>query len=61
MISDVLADAHEQIRQYLDDPEWDDVYQGELREEIERVAGEIDRLRVKLDRITPLRPSPETG
>jgi hypothetical protein len=59
MISDVLSDMYDQIRAYLDDPLWDDVYSGTLRAEIERVLGEIDRLRAKIDSIRPDAPSPE--
>lgn len=49
MISDVLADACHQIREYLEDPVYYDMYSGKLRDEIERVVGEMDRLRAKLD------------
>ena len=50
MISDVLADACHQIREYLEDPAHADTYTGTLRDEIERVVHEMDSLRAKLDR-----------
>ena len=49
MISDVLAEACDQIREYLEDPVFADTYAGKMRDEIERVVGEMDRLRAKLD------------
>jgi hypothetical protein len=50
MISDVFSEACDQIRQYLENPVYYDMYSGKLRAEIERVVGEMDRLRAKLDR-----------
>jgi hypothetical protein len=49
MISDVLSEAHEGVRSYLDDPVFADVYSGELRAEIERVLAEMEALRQRLD------------
>jgi hypothetical protein len=48
-ISDVLSAAVREIRRYLDDPEYSDVYEGECRERIEAVAVAMDALRVELD------------
>jgi hypothetical protein len=53
MISDVLFEAHENIRSYLDDPVFADVYSGELRAEIERVMRTMDALRQRLDQPPP--------
>ena len=50
MISDVLADATQHIRDYLDDPAFAQTYVGRLRVEIEGVLAEMERLREKLDR-----------
>jgi hypothetical protein len=50
MIADVLADAHQQIQSYLDDPIYAETYSGELRAEIERVMAAMESLRQKLDR-----------
>jgi hypothetical protein len=62
MISDVLSDAYDQIREYLDSPEFDDTYSGSLREEIERLVREMDRIRALLDRPpVPDSPTPEGG
>jgi hypothetical protein len=49
MISDVLSEACHQIHEYLEDPVYNNMYSGKLRDEIERVVGEMDRLRAKLD------------
>jgi hypothetical protein len=49
MISDVLSEAHQNIRNYLDDPIFAEAYSGELRAEIERVMDAIEALREKLD------------
>jgi hypothetical protein len=53
MISDVLAEACQQIQSYLDDPVFDKIYPRELRSQIERVAAEMDALRATLDRLPP--------
>jgi hypothetical protein len=50
VISDVLADAVDRIREYLDDPVYATMYAGELRNDIERVVQQMDRLRAELDR-----------
>jgi hypothetical protein len=49
MVSDALADACEQIRDYLDDPMYAQMYSGKLRDEIERVLAEMEALRIMLD------------
>jgi hypothetical protein len=49
MVSDALADACERIRGYLDDPIYAEMYSGKLRQEIKRVLGEMEALRVVLD------------
>ena len=50
MISDVLFQAHADIRDYLDDSTYDKMYAGELRAEIERVLATMESLRQTLDR-----------
>jgi hypothetical protein len=56
MISDVLADAVDRIREYLSDPVFASVYTGSLRCEIERVVAEMDRIRAELDLPPPHGP-----
>jgi hypothetical protein len=56
MISDVLSDAVDRIREYLDDPVYATVYSGELRERIERLVQQMDRIRAELD--LPPTPGP---
>ena len=58
MISDTLSDACHQIREYLEDPVYSAMYSGKLRDEIERVVGEMDRLRAKLD-LPPAHAEPQ--
>ncbi len=53
MISDVLSEACLQIRSYLDDPVYTQIYSGTLREEIERVMAEMQSLLERLDRLPP--------
>jgi hypothetical protein len=45
MISDVLSDAIDEVRRYLND-----VFSGKLRDEIERVVEQMEKLRAELDR-----------
>ena len=62
MISDVLSEAVDQIRAYLDDPIYARVYSGDFREEIEQVVKVMDRMRAKLDQPPPPdAPAPEGG
>ncbi len=62
MISDVLVEACEQIKQYLDDPVFAGAYSGTVRDEIVRVVDEMDRLRGVLDQPpTAASPRPEQG
>jgi hypothetical protein len=49
MISKVLSDAVNKIRDYLSDPANCDAYIGATRSEIEALLAEIDRVRKKLD------------
>jgi hypothetical protein len=49
MISDVLFEALNDIRGYLDDPVFAKAYSGELRAEIERVLAAMEALRERLD------------
>jgi len=53
MISDVLSEAHESIRSYLDDPVFAGMYPGELRAEIERLLAVMEALRQSLDQPPP--------
>jgi hypothetical protein len=53
MISDVLFEALDDIRGYLDDPTFAGTYSGVLRAEIERVLAEMEALRQSLDRPPP--------
>jgi hypothetical protein len=55
MISDVLSETVDQIRAYLDDPVHAGAYSGALRDEIEGLVQEMDRIRAKLDQP----PTPE--
>jgi hypothetical protein len=61
MISDVLSEAYLQIQSYLDDPVYAEVYSGELRAEIERVMGEMQSLRERLDRLPPQAEQQNSG
>jgi hypothetical protein len=49
MISDVLSDASADIKEYLDNPVYDEWYDHETRDEIEAVVAAMDALRHKLD------------
>jgi hypothetical protein len=60
MISDVLHDAVEQIREYLRDPAFSKTYTGAQRREVERVVADMDKLRGDLDRF-PTSGSPRPG
>ncbi len=53
MISKVLSDAADKIRDYLNDPAHRDAYIGATRKEIETLLVEMDRLRKKLDTPPP--------
>jgi hypothetical protein len=48
MISDVLSEACDQIRAYLDNPVFAGAYSGD-RDQIERVLAQMEALRVILD------------
>ena len=61
VISDVLADALDRIREYLDDPVYATMYDGELRNDIERVVQQMERLRVELDRPPAPGSAPSEG
>ena len=50
MISDVLSDAIAEIQRYLNDPVFSSVYPRNLRDEIERVVEQMEKLRAELDR-----------
>ncbi len=58
MISDVLSDAANGIRNYLADPAFARCYQGALRDEILRVLAHMDRVRQHLD-TPPARSVPD--
>lgn len=49
MISDVLSDAVDQIREYLTDPVFAEAYSGKVRVKIERVVEKMEELRAELD------------
>jgi hypothetical protein len=49
MISDVLSEAVDEIRRYLDDPVFANAYRDDIREEIERVLAQMEVLRATLD------------
>jgi hypothetical protein len=49
MISDVLSKTVDDLDNYLNDPFWDKVYSGELRERIIRLREEVDEVRVLID------------
>ena len=51
MVSDTLSDAVLNIRDYLDDPAFDDVYKDQTRLEIESLCVLMDMIRRKLDTI----------
>jgi hypothetical protein len=53
MISRVLSDAANKIRDYLSDPANRDVYIGTTRWEIEALVAEMDRVRRKLETPPP--------
>jgi hypothetical protein len=53
MISKVLSDAVDKIRDYLSDPAHRDVYVGATRMEIAALVAEMDRIRKKLDTPPP--------
>jgi hypothetical protein len=53
MISKVLSDAVDKIRDYLSGPAHRDVYIGATRMEIEALVAEMDRVRKKLDTPPP--------
>jgi hypothetical protein len=62
MISDVLVEAYDQIQEYLNTPEFADVYAGKLRDEIERLLKQMDTVRSELDRLpAPASQRPEDG
>lgn len=58
MISDVLAEAVNAIRGYLENPVFARCYQGALRGEILRVVAQMDRVREHLD-TPPAHPAPD--
>ena len=58
MITDVLADASQQIREFLNDPAYSQMYAGRLRVEIEQVVAAMEALRETLDQ-PPTRPHSE--
>ena len=58
MISDVLSDVIQEIREFLDDPAYLQVYAGKLRAEIEQVVAAMEALRETLDQ-PPTRPHSE--
>lgn len=49
MISDILADAMEEIKKYLAEPTYEKVYEGEIRKEINELLLEMNRIRAILD------------
>jgi hypothetical protein len=53
VISSILADAVNKIRDYLNDPAHSGAYIGATRREIEALLDEMDRVRKKLDTLPP--------
>jgi hypothetical protein len=49
MISDVLSDAVGSIDDYLENPQYNAWYSGELRERIIKLRNEMDAMRAELD------------
>ncbi len=49
MISDVLTDAMNKSKEYLDDPAFAGAYSGKLRDDIQRVLEQMEKLRAELD------------
>jgi hypothetical protein len=60
MISDVISEAVAELDRYLNDPIWDDVYCGKLRERIVRLRNEAEYLRGLLDVPPGVQLAPET-
>jgi hypothetical protein len=60
VISDVLAEACDQIREYLNDPVFADVYASK-RDEIELLLKQMDNARTELDRLPAPAPPPREG
>lgn len=50
MISDTLSDAVKAIDEYLTNPVFSEVYEGETRISVTRVKAEMERLRIELDK-----------
>lgn len=51
MISDVLSDALDEIRRYLDDEVTGDWYVGALRQRILALTDQMEEVRIILDRL----------
>lgn len=49
MISDVLSEAAQEIRNYLHDETFAQIYTDELRARIEELVRDMDAIRVSLD------------
>jgi hypothetical protein len=58
MISDVLSDAIQEIRELLDDPAYSQICAGRLRAEIKQVVAAMEALRETLDQ-PPTHPHTE--
>lgn len=50
MISDTLSEAHDDLRHYLDDPTYEAIYAGVMRDRIEALLIEMGSIRAELDR-----------
>jgi hypothetical protein len=53
VIRDALADAVRNMRAYLADPAYANIYEGRTREKIELVVQRMDMLRATLDALSP--------
>lgn len=49
MISDVLFEAVQGLDEYLNNPSYDSMYEGEIRERIIKLRDAMDAVRVVLD------------
>ena len=49
MISDVLAEAVESIKSYLNDPTYEKMYEGKMRERINKLVKEMKDINLILD------------
>ena len=58
MISDTLSEAIAEIQNYLDDLVFEQVYDGDLRQQIEATVAVMEATRVRLDTPPPVPKTP---